>query len=149
MILTIRLERIAKLRPTAEPLASNPRVIMREFVEVYRHQQPFVAEMAMEALRNDGITCFMQEGAVTGLELSPVCPVAAPGVEYVVYVHRSILEKAKLIVDELPIDKELLNVSWAKHTDEKRKKMLWSYWAFVIIPSSIFLLLYLHKCTAN
>jgi len=122
---------------------------MREFVEVYRHQQPFVAEMAMEALRHSGITCFMQEGAVTGLEMSPVCPVAAPGVEYVVYVHRSTANQAKLIINELPIDKELLNVSWTKTADKKRQKKLWAYWAFTVIPGLIVLLLYLYRCAAN
>lgn len=118
---------------------------MRAFVEVLRHQQPFVAEMAMEELRKNSINCFMQEGAVTGLEMSPVCPVAAPGVEYVVYVHRSSLEQAKLIIEELPIDKELLNVSWTRSPQRKRQKLLWVYWAFTLIPSLIFLLLYLYQ----
>ena len=118
-------------------------------MEVYRHQQPFVAELAMEALRRSGIACFMQEGAVTGLEMSPVCPAAGPGVEYVVYVHRSTANQAKLIINELPIDKELLNVSWTKTADKKRQKRLWVYWAFVVIPGSIVLLLYLYRCAAN
>ena len=118
---------------------------MRAFVEVTSHQQPFVAEMAMEELRKQGITCFMQEGAVTGLEMSPVCPVAAPGVEYVVYVHRSSLKDAQLIVDELPIDKELLNVSWIKTSERKRQRLLWFYSALVLIPGLIFL--YISKLT--
>ena len=118
---------------------------MRAFVEVTSLQQPFVAEMAMEELRKQGITCFMQKGAVTGLEMSPVCPVAAPGVEYVVYVHRSSLKDAQLIVDELPIDKELLNVSWIKTSERKRQRLLWFYSALVLIPGLIFL--YISKLT--
>jgi hypothetical protein len=118
---------------------------MRAFVEVFRHQQPFVAEMAMEELQKKGITCFMQEGAVTGLEMSPVCPVAAPGVEYVVYIDRSLLQEAKKIVDELPIDKELLNVSWTKSPDRKRQKLLWLYWTIALLPGLIYLLLALFQ----
>lgn len=118
---------------------------MRAFIEVFRHQQPFVAEMAMEELRKKGINCFMQEGTVSGLEMSPVCPAAAPGVEYVVYVHRTLMEEAKNIITELPLDKELLNVSWMKTMDSKRQKLLWTYWAFLIIPGVIFLILYLYN----
>ena len=83
---------------------------MREFIEVLRHQQPFVAEMAMSILQENEIPCFMQEGAVTGLEMSPVAPAAAPGVEYVVYVHKTRFKQAREIVDELPIDK----VPWSR-----------------------------------
>jgi hypothetical protein len=122
---------------------------MRAFVEVFRHQQPFVAEMAMEALKNSGIACFMQEGAVTGLEMAAVCPTAAPGVEYVVYVHRSMANQAQLIMNELPIDKELLNVSWVKTVDPKRQKRLWAYWALIIIPGLITFILSLHQCSTN
>lgn len=49
---------------------------MREFIEVFRHQQPFVAEMATEALKEKDIACYMQQGTVTGLVLSPVAPAA-------------------------------------------------------------------------
>ena len=118
---------------------------MRSFVEVFRHEQPFVAEMAMEELRKKEINCFMQEGAVTGLEMSPVCPVAAPGVEYVVYVHRSSIEEAKKIIDVLPLDKELLNVSWTKSPEHKRRTLLWVYWAIALLPGLIYLLLFLFQ----
>jgi hypothetical protein len=118
---------------------------MRAFVEVFRHQQPFVVEMAMEELQKNRINCFMQEGAVTGLEMSPVCPVAAPGVEYVLYVHRSLVQEAKQIVDDLPIDKELLNVKWTKTADRKRQRLLWVYWALGLIPGLIYLLLFLFQ----
>jgi hypothetical protein len=94
---------------------------MRAFVEVFRHQQPFVVEMAMEELRKKDINCFMQEGAVTGLEMSPVCPVAAPGIEYVLYVHRSFVQEAKQIIDDLPIDKELLMSNGRRLPIEKGK----------------------------
>ena len=99
----------------------------------------------MEELRKKDITCFMQEGAVTGLEMSPVCPVAAPGVEYVLYVPRSLVQEARQIVDDLPIDRELLNVKWTKAADRKRRKLLSVYWALGLIPVLIYLLLFLFK----
>ena len=112
---------------------------MREFVEVFRHQQPFVVEIAMDELRKKDIPCFMQQGSITGLEMSPVCPAAAPGVEYVVYVHKSKLKRAKKIMDELPIDKELLNVTWSKYSDRKMRKLQWVFLAVAIIPALAFL----------
>lgn len=123
---------------------------MREFGEVFRHQQPFVVEMAMSALREKGIICFMQEGSITGLELSPVSPSAALGREYVVYVHKTEIDRAKKVVNELPIDKELLNVSWIKSSDRKRQKLLWFYWIIAfIIPTLGMLFLYLYKWLAK
>ena len=118
---------------------------MREFVEVFRHQQPFVAEMAMEALKEKGVACFMQQGAVTGLELSPVAPAAGIGIEYIVYVHWSRLEEAKKILNELPIDKELLNVKWIKSPDPKRQRLIRFYWILaLIIPTITTLIVYIY-----
>lgn len=119
---------------------------MRKFVAIFKHQQPFVAEMTISALREKGIVCYMQETTVTGLELSPVAPVAAPGIEYAVYVHKTEIVHAKKVIDELPIDKELLNVLWVKSPDRKRQKLLWLYWIIaLIIPTLGMLFLYLYK----
>lgn len=110
---------------------------MREFVEVFKHQQPFVAEMAMEAFKENGIACFMQQGTVTVLVLSPVAPAAGIGIEYIVYVHLSRLEEAKEIVNELPIDKELLNVKWIKSPDSKRQRLIRLYWLLALVIPTI------------
>lgn len=118
---------------------------MLEFVEVFKHQQPFVAEMAMEAFKENGIACFMQQGTVTGLVLSPVAPAAGMGIEYIVYVHCSRLEEAKEIVNELPIDKELLNVKWIKSHDPKRQRLIRFYWLlFIIIPTITTFIVYIY-----
>ena len=114
---------------------------MRSFVEVFRHEQPFIAEMAMEELRKNGINCFMQQGSVTGIEMSPVCPVASPGIEYVVYVHSSSVQDARKIIEDLPVDTELLNVKWTKSPEPKRRKLLWFYWFIALVPGLIYLLL--------
>lgn len=118
---------------------------MQEFIEVFRHQQPFVAEMAMEALKEKGIACYMQEGTVTGLVLSPVAPAAGMGIEYIVYVHWSRLEETKKILDGLPIDKELLNVKWIKSPDSKRQRLIQVYrLLFIIIPTITTLIVYIY-----
>lgn len=60
---------------------------MNEFTEIFRHQQPFVADMVFNALREAKIPCYKQEGAITGLlQAFPVFPVAYPGIEFIIFV---------------------------------------------------------------
>jgi hypothetical protein len=121
----------------------------RSFVEVFRHDQPFVAQMALDELEEEGVVGFMQEGAVTGLEQSPVCPAPAPGVEYVIYVHETKLPEAKSIIESLPIDRDLLSVSWRKTTNPKRQRKLMIYWAVVLVPFLFTLLFMLRTCVSD
>jgi len=115
---------------------------MEEFIAIFRHEQPFVAEMILGALKKNGIACYMQNVAITGLITAAVVPVAAPGVEYAVYVPKQNVHDAKRIIDELPIDKEKLNVPWTGGTNRKRNKLLLVYWIVITglgIPFIIFL----------
>jgi uncharacterized protein with WD repeat len=105
---------------------------MPKFIEIFRHQQPYVAEMVIETLRKNSIPCYLQQGSITGIMLSPVMPTAAPGVEYVVFVPEDKIEDARVIVDSIPIDKELLNVKWRKVKDPKRKWKLLLFWFFLL-----------------
>lgn len=133
--------------PQVEP--PEPHEKGRSFVAVFRHEQPFIAQMALDELEKEGIVSFMQEGAVTGLETSPICPAAAPGVEYVVYVHKTQLPQAENVVENLPVDKELLNVTWRKTTSPRRQTKLVIYWAVIVIPFLIGLLGVLHTCARD
>jgi len=114
---------------------------MRDFVAVFRHDQPFVVEMVMEILKENSIPCFMQQQSISGIELSPVAPTAAPGIEYVVYVHKSQSALAKEILKDLPVDAELLSVSWTKSSNPRRQKLLWIYWGIILGMLFVFLIL--------
>ena len=114
---------------------------MRDFVVVYNHQQPFVVEMVMDILKKNNIPCFMQQRTIGGIELSPVAPTAAPGIEYVVYVHKSQSALAKEILKDLPVDAELLSVSWTKSSNPRRQKLLWIYWGIILGMLFVFLIL--------
>jgi len=104
---------------------------MQEFIEIFRHQQPFVAEMALSSLKKNGIACYTQQVAITGLATAVVIPTAAPGVEYVVYVPKNEAENAKKIVDELPIYRKNLNVPWTGNSKPKRNRLLLVYWIII------------------
>jgi len=115
---------------------------MEEFIAIFRHQQPYVAEMVLGALKKNAIPCYMQQVAITGLIMAPVVPTAGPGIEYVVYVPKQDVHDAKRIIGELPIDKEKLNVPWTGGSSRKRNRLLVVYWiviAGLYIPFLIFL----------
>ena len=114
---------------------------MRDFVVVYGHQQPFVVEMVMDILKKNNISCFIQQRTIGGVELSSVAPTAVPGVEYLVYVHKSQSALAKEILKDLPVDAELLSVSWTKSSNPRRQKLLWIYWGIILGMLFVFLIL--------
>ena len=115
---------------------------MAKFIEVFRHQQPYVAEMMIETLRKNNMPCYLQQGSIPGILFSPVTPVAGPGVEYVVFAPEEKLDEVKIIVDGLPIDKELLNVKWTKSKDPRRRRKLWLFWFFMLgIPVAIWFII--------
>jgi hypothetical protein len=115
---------------------------MSKFIEVFRHQQPYVAEMVIETLRKNNMPCYLQQGSITGILLSPVTPVAGPGVEYVVFAPEEKLDEVKIIVDSLPIDKELLNVKWIKSKDPRRRRKLWLFWFLMLgVPAAIWFII--------
>ena len=105
---------------------------MAKFIEIFRHQQPYVAEMVIETLRKSNIPCYLQQGSITGMLVSPVAPTAAPGVEYVVFVPEEKIDEAKDVVDSIPIDKELLNIKWRKSKDPKHKRKLLLFWFLLL-----------------
>jgi hypothetical protein len=105
---------------------------MNDFIEVFRHQQPYVAEIAMAELKKKSIPCYMQEESISGLVFSPVAPVAGVGIEYTVYVPQIALDESKEIINSLPIDKELLNVKWKNEKNQKRRTRLWIFWMMVL-----------------
>ena len=115
---------------------------MSKFIEVFRHQQPYVAEMVIETLRKNNIPCYLQQGSITGILLSPVTPVAGPGVEYVVFAPEEKLDEVKIIVDGLPIDRELLNVKWTKSKDPRRRRKLLLFWFLMLgMPAAIWFII--------
>jgi len=117
---------------------------MPKFIEIFRHQQPYVAEMVIETLRKNNIPCYLQQGSITGILLSPVMPTAGPGVEYVVFVPEEKSEDARAIIDSIPIDRELLNVKWRKTKDPKRKWKLLLFWVLLLgIPVAMWLVIQL------
>jgi hypothetical protein len=117
---------------------------MPKFIEIFRHQQPYVAEMVIETLRKNNIPCYLQQGSITGILVSPVAPTAAPGVEYVVFVPEEKIEDARAIVDSIPIDKELLNVKWRKSKDPKHRWKLVLFWVLLLgIPVTMWLVIQL------
>ena len=117
---------------------------MKEFVEVFRHQQPLVAEITRFALREKGINCFMQEGGVAGLESPAVAPITDTRVEYVVYVHKMELEKARKIVDKLPLKRKSFNVSLTKIPNRKRQILHGIYKVVTsIIPILVILFIFM------
>ena len=103
----------------------------KDFIEIYRHHQPFVTEMVIDILRRGNIPCYMQQGSIVGILLAAVFPVAAPGVEYVVFVPKVLYKKSKEILDDLPVDRELLNVKWRKSSDLKRQFRLLIFWLLI------------------
>ena len=105
---------------------------MAKFIEIFRHQQPYVAEMVIATLRKNNIPCYLQQGSITGILVSPVAPTAAPGVEYVVFIPEDKTDQAKAIVDSIPIDKELLNVKWRKSKDPKQRWKLVLFWVLIL-----------------
>ena len=76
-----------------------------EFVEVFRHQQEQVTVIVMGALRENGIVCDMRKEFVAGfaafMGYSPHAA-AGPGIEFVVYVHKTESESAKTILAGTP-----------------------------------------------
>ncbi len=97
---------------------SGAELIMHEttnFIEVFRHQQPFVVDMVAEEMRKHAIPCYTQEGTIAGLVFArPVMPAAWIGIEYIVMVPKSRFYEAKRIVNRFPIDEEALKVKWAE-----------------------------------
>ena len=115
---------------------------MAEFIEIFRHQQPYIAEMVIETLKKNDIPCYLQQGSITGILVSPVAPAAAPGVEYVVFVPEKRAEQARSIVESIPIDKELLNVKWRKSKDPKQRRKLIIFWILILgVPVLIWIIL--------
>jgi len=103
----------------------------RDFIEVFRHQQPYIADMMKELLQQNSIPCYIQEGAITGILKAAVFPVAYPGVEYVVLVPKKLEKKARSIIDRLPIDHELLNIKWRKDKVPIRRARLLVFWLII------------------
>ena len=118
------------------PQEDNDRIFIlyytKDFIEIYRHQQPFVTDMVIDILRKENIPCYMQQGSIAGILLAAVFPVAAPGVEYVVFVPKILYKKSKEILDNLPVDRELLNVKWLKSSDPKRQLRLIIFWLLIL-----------------
>jgi hypothetical protein len=105
---------------------------MNDFVEIFRNQQPFVAEMAMAELKKKNIPCYMQEASISGLVFSPVAPAAGVGIEYTVYVPIIAFEDSKEVIEALPFDKDSLNVKWKNEKVLKRRLRLWVFWMIVL-----------------
>ncbi len=121
---------------------------MKNFVEVFRHQQPFLADMVIETLKRHDIPCYLQQGSITGILLSPVFPAAGPGVEYVVFAAKNRVDEARELIKELPIDKEQMKVPWriSPEPQPKRRRRLWLYWAIVLgLPIILMLLQHLFQ----
>lgn len=118
---------------------------MAKFVEIFRHQQPYVAEMVIETLRKNDIPCYLQQGSITGIFLSPVAPTAAPGVEYVVFIPEDKVAEAKAIVNSIPVDKELLNVKWRNVKDPKHRWKLLLFW-FLVLGVPVFIWVTIQIC---
>jgi hypothetical protein len=115
---------------------------MAKFIEVFRHQQPFVAEMMIEALRKNRIPCYLQQGSITGIMLSPVAPAAAPGVEYVVFVPEQKINEAKKVIESIPVDKELFNVKWRQSDRPGHKWKILLFWTLILgIPLMIWIII--------
>ena len=76
-----------------------------EFVEVFRHQQEQVTAIVMGAFRENGLVCHMRKEFAAGfaafMGYSPNAA-AGPGIEFVVYVHKTESESAKKIVAGTP-----------------------------------------------
>jgi len=115
---------------------------MKEFFEVFRHPQPFVAEITRFALQKKGINCFMQQGSLTGLGSSKFAAVADKALEYVVYVHKVELERATKIIDKLPLNRKPFNVSLAKSPNRKRQ-ILHGIFKIVATIIPIFVILFI------
>ena len=59
-----------------------------------------------------------------------------------VFAPEEKLDEVKIIVDGLPIDKELLNVKWTKSKDPRRRRKLWLFWFFMLgIPVAIWFII--------
>lgn len=118
---------------------------MAKFIEIFRHQQPYVADQVIETLRKKNIPCYLQQGSITGILVSPVAPTAAPGVEYVVFVPEEKADEAKEVIDGFPVDKELLNVKWRKSQDPKQKRKLLLFW-FLMLGLPVALWFFIQFC---
>jgi hypothetical protein len=126
-----------------EPYA---RYTTKDFIEVFRHQQPYMADMMKELLQQNNIPCYIQEGAITGILKAAVFPAAYPGVEYVVLVPKKLEKKARAIIDKLPVDHELLNVKWRRDKAPGRQVKLFIFWLIVLGLGAIGIILAtLHK----
>ena len=127
VLLVEKLPEEAEPRKMSEGIPSD-----MKFVEVFRHQQPFVADMVINALRENDIPCYLQQGAITGIVLAAVFPAAGPGVEYIIYAPKTMVHDAERIISSLPIEKELLNVKWRQSPEPKRQRRLWLFWILVL-----------------
>jgi|GEM_PF-1801257 len=127
VLLVDKLQEETDSRKKAASLSSN-----MKFVEVFRHQQPFVADMVINTLRENDIPCYLQQGAITGIVLAAVFPAAGPGVEYIIFAPKTMVLDAERIIDSLPIEKELLNVKWRQSPEPKRQRRLWLFWILVL-----------------
>ncbi len=127
VLLVDKLPEETESNKKAESIPSN-----MKFVEVFRHQQPFVADMVINTLRENDIPCYLQQGAITGIVLAAVFPAAGPGVEYIIFAPKTRVHDAERIISSLPIEKELLNVKWRRSPEPKRQRRLWVFWILVL-----------------
>lgn len=103
----------------------------KDYIEIFRHQQPHVAEMMIDVLRQHNIPCYLQEGAITSILKAAVFPAAFPGVEYVVFVPKAVQKEAQTVIEQLPFDRELLNVKWRKSPERIRQIKLVIFWTII------------------
>ena len=104
----------------------------KDYIEIFRHQQPHVAEMMIDILQQHNIPCYLQEGAITGILKAAVFPVAFPGVEYVVFVPQELQREAHSVIEQIPFDRTLLNVKWRKSSERKRQIRLIIFWTIIL-----------------
>ncbi|HEX7320611.1 MAG TPA: hypothetical protein VF399_09700 [bacterium] len=112
---------------------------MNEFTEIFRHQQPFVADMVFNVLREAKIPCYKQEGAITGLlQAFPVFPVAYPGIEFIIFVSKKHFGEAKAIVEKLPVDQDFMKINWGIMPFRKKR---WTIFLFLLLVIGLPLIL--------
>jgi len=76
---------------------------MDDFVEIFRDEQSWKVDMLEDVLKQKGIPCYRQSGAVTGLTVSPGL-VSIYGPESIVYIPSERVQEVKDILSELPFD---------------------------------------------
>ncbi len=112
-----------------------------KFMEIYRHENSAIAGMVELELKKEGIPCFVKLVSASGHGVPSVFGLVV-GSWYVVFVPRKSFDKAREIIDSLPLPEDIKVKRPKLNQDPLRRKLLIMYMVIIVVLPAIALLIY-------